>query len=517
MRRSGFCTGLSRVVAMGERDGRTLAVRVARAGMMALAALVAGCAFGPGRQLPEVAQPGQYGAEALPEYTAQAQGVAQQFLPTQAPQPYWWRAYGSDALNALVDEALVNNLDLKTARQRLAAAREQWSAQTGATTLPSIGAGADAARQRALGLPIPGMPATSLYNTFVGQAEIRYTFDLFGAIRYDNEALGERVGQQAYQLQAARNAVAANVVSGVITLAGAQAQIRELEHIIELSEQDARDRARQVELGAASRTALFDAQRISASLATQLPQLKARAQASRHALAVLLGRAPDLAPLDVGFDHLSLPEKVPVLVPSALLQSRPDIAAAGAALRAASADVGAATANMFPRLSLSASMGRAGYDWSTATSGAGAIWGAAASLTAPLFQGGALRAQRRAALQSYEAAVSSYRQTVLSAFQGVADSLAALEHGSQSLASADAAWRAARAQYESTGKQVQLGAVPPHVARATAQQASQARMDVLRYATERLLDTARLFHAMGGLDDGDDGRPGPAVKAPGAS
>ncbi|MFT0544995.1 efflux transporter outer membrane subunit [Allopusillimonas ginsengisoli] len=478
-----------------------IAVRLAVFGAVTLAA---GCAFGPGNTLPEVAQPHQYGAVTSPEHTVQAQGVSQHLQPAQLPQPYWWRAYGSDALNQLVDEALANNLDLKTASQRLAAAREQWAAQTGATTLPSIGVGGDAARQRALGLPFPGTPNTSLYNTFVGQAEVRYTFDLFGAIRYDNEALGERVDQQAYQLQAARNAVAANVVSGAITLAGTQAQIREMKRIIELSDHDARDRARQVELGAASRTALLDAQRTAASLAAQLPELQTRARASRHALAVLLGRTPDLAPFDIGFEQLSVPETVPVVVPSALLQSRPDIAAAGAALRAASADVGLATANMFPRLSLSASMGQAGYDWSTALSGAGAIWSAAASLTAPLFQGSALRAQRRAALQSYEAAVSSYRQTVLSAFQEVADALAALEHGNQSLAAADTAWRAAQAQYESTDMQVQLGAVPPYVARATAQQASQARQEALRFATTRLLDTARLFHAMGGLDDAHD-------------
>ncbi len=479
----------------------------ARFATMGVAMLATGCAFGPGKALPEVAQPNQYGTEIAPERTVQAQGVAQRIVPVPSPQPYWWRAYGSDALNQLVDEALANNLDLKTATHRLAAAREQWVAQTGATTLPTVGVGGDAARQRALGLPIPGTPNTSLYNTFVGQAEVRYTFDLFGAIRYDNEALGERVGQQAYQLQAARNAVAANVVSGVITLAGTQAQIREMKRIIELSEHDARDRARQVELGAASRTALLDAQRIAAALTAQLPGLQAQARASRHALAVLLGRTPDLAPFDIGFDQLSVPDTVPVVVPSALLQSRPDIAAAGAALRAASADVGLATANMFPRLSLSASMGQAGFDWSTAVSGAGAIWSAAASLTAPLFQGGALRAQRRAALQSYEAAVSSYRQTVLSAFQEVADALAELEHGNQSLAAADAAWRAAQAQYESTNMQVQLGAVPPYVARATAQQASQAHQDALRFATARLLETARLFHAMGGLDDARDDTP----------
>ncbi len=460
-------------------------------------AAVAGCAFGPGRQPPDLMQPDHYGAMPAAAQTASAQGRSQHFVAAHQPVAQWWRAYGSTQLDALVDEALAGNLDLEAARYRLEAARAQWMAQSGSSRLPSVDLGAQAQRQRELGLPLKGLPPTSLYNTFVGQAQVQYTFDLFGANRYQNQALADRVDQQAQELQAARNAVAANVVSGAISLAGLQAQIGILEDLIALSRQDESDTVRQYELGAASRSSVLDARRGTAAISAQLPELRARALAARHALAVLLGRRPDQAPPPLPFDALVLPGQLPVLVPSALLASRPDIRAADAALKAAASDVGAATANMFPRITLSASMGRGGFDWSTATSGAGAIWGLASSITAPVFHGGALRAQRKAAQQTYDAAVASYKHTVLSAFQDVADALASLEQVGQSLAQADQAQASAQALYDNTRQQVSLGALPPVAARAMSRQAAQAELDALRYATDRMLDTARLFHAMG--------------------
>jgi NodT family efflux transporter outer membrane factor (OMF) lipoprotein len=478
-----------------------------RRNLFAVAALaaLAGCALAPSDQAPAVAEPQHYGAMPQVDGTAPALGQAQHFVSSQAPMARWWEAYGSAQLDSLVDEALAGNLDLASARHRLEAAREQWSAQAGATRLPSVDIGAQASRQRDLSLPIQGLPPTSLYNTYVGQAQLSYTFDIFGANRYQTQALAHRVDQQHEELQAARNAVAANVVSGAISLAGLQAQIRVLETLIGLSEHDARDMSRQYALGAVPHSSVLDAQRNLASLSAQLPELRARALTARHALATLLGRTPDQAPEAPEFDRLSLPTELPVLVPSALLAARPDIRAADAALKTASADAGAAAANMFPRLTLSASMGRGGFDWATATSGAGAIWSLASSITAPVFHGGALRAQHRAALQIYEAAADAYRRTVLSAFQDVADALASIEQVSESLQQAEQAQSAAQALYGKTRQQVAMGALPAVAARGMARQAAQAKLDALRYETERLLDTARLLHAMGSAPEAGEG------------
>jgi len=486
-----------------------------RRSLFAAAVLVslAGCALAPPAQAPTVPEPKQYGAMPPASGTAIAQGRAQHFVSSQAPMARWWEAYGSPQLDSMVDEALAGNLDLASARHRLEAAREQWAAQAGATRLPSVDIGAQASRQRDLSLLLQGLPPTSLYNTFVGQAQLSYTFDIFGANRYQTRALGQRVDQQAEELQAARNAVAANVVSGAISLSGLQAQISVLEELIGLSRRDAQDMARQYALGAAPHASVLDAQRSLASLSAQLPELRAQALTARHALATLLGRTPDQAPEALDLDVLSLPTELPVLVPSALLAARPDVRAAAAALKAAAADAGAAAANMFPRITLSASMGRGGFDWATATSGAGAIWGLASSITAPIFHGGALRAQHRAALQAYEAAADAYRRTVLSAFQEVADSLASIEQAGESLRQAELAQSAAQALYGKTRQQVSLGALPAVAARGMARQAAQARLDALRYETGRLLDTARLLHAMGSMPDKGEGRAASGKRA----
>ena len=162
---------------------------------------------------------------------------------------------------------------------------------------------------------------------------------------------------------------------------------------------------------------------------------------------MLLGRTPDQAPPDLAFGALTLPAQVPVLVPSDLLASRPDIRAAETAVQAAAADVGLATAQLFPRLSLTASMGKGGFNWPGALSSAGSIWGMGASLTQPIFHGGQLLAERRAAKLMYEASIEQYKQAVLSAFQDVADTLARLEAGSQALAAAESSRRSAEQSY----------------------------------------------------------------------
>ncbi|WP_161958983.1 TolC family protein, partial [Acidovorax sp. ST3] len=198
---------------------------------------------------------------------------------------------------------------------------------------------------------------------------------------------------------------------------------------------------------------------------------------------------------DLAFAMIAVPEEVPVLVPSELLAARPDIHVAEAVLRAAAADVGVATAQLFPSLSLSASMGKGGFSWPTALSGAGSIWAVGASLTQPIFHGGALLAERSAAKERYEAAVLQYKQTVLTAFRDVADTLAQLEADGQALASAEASRRAAEQSHRNTANRVRLGALAPYTAYASEQHYVAARVREVEYANARLTETAALFQA----------------------
>ncbi|WP_368641016.1 efflux transporter outer membrane subunit [Castellaniella ginsengisoli] len=473
--------------------------RIAGAAVLGLG--LAGCAPGPSGQAPVMPEPARYAAGPPPDGGASAAGP--ELVRAHAPAAAWWARFGAPELDALVAEAWAANPDLAAARQRLEAAREVLRAQTGATTLPSIDLGAQAARQRALGLPLtlppplPELPRTSIYDTFVGQAQVRYAFDLFGSIRERNRALADRVEQQSAQWRAAREALAANVVSGALTLSALQARLDILASVAAGLRRDEAEAARRQALGAAARAAVLDARRQAEAMAAQIPGLQAQALSIRHALAVLLGRTPDQAPEAIAFERLALPAQIPVLVPAALLAARPDIQAAAAALRAAAHDAGAASADRLPGLTLTAAMGRGGYDWSSALSPAGALWSLAGGLTAPLFHGGALQARHRASLQAHAAAQDDYRSTVLAAFREVADALASLEQGGAAQAAGEAAARAARAAAADAARRAALGAVPPAAARAAGRQADLTALDALDVRAQRLLDAARLFHALG--------------------
>jgi NodT family efflux transporter outer membrane factor (OMF) lipoprotein len=466
------------------------------AALTGMACALAACSFGPSGEPPAMPQPAHYGAQAQPTQTVPAQGITQQFVVGAKPVPEWWKLYRSDALNALVDEGLRNSPTLAATDKSLAAAREQLRAQIGSSMLPTVDLGGQATRNRALAIPEIG-PNTFLYNIFVGQLQAHYTFDLFGAARLADAALAARVNVQAYQFDAARRALAANIVSAAITSAALRAQIETTERLVTIANDQARDTQRRYALGAVSHADQLSAQQSAASLSASLPGLKQQWLSTRHALAVLLGRTPDAAPDDLELAQLHVPEQVPVVVPSELLRARPDIQAADAALKAAAADVGVATAQMFPSLSLSASMGQGGFSWPVALSGAGAIWSIGASLSQPLFHGGALFAQRRAAVDTYDATVSQYKQTVLAAFQNVADTLAALEHDSQALDAANVAARSAQGIFDETSGRYRLGALPIASARSSEQQFRNAQLDEIRYTSARLTDTAALFQAMG--------------------
>ncbi|ONN67294.1 efflux transporter outer membrane subunit [Herbaspirillum sp. VT-16-41] len=462
---------------------------------LAAALLVSGCALGPTGEAPASPQPAHYAVDATPA-TLGPQEARQKFVLGQRAVPQWWRAYGSPELSAWVEEALRSNHSLAQADRNLAAARLQLRAQIDESLWPTIDAVGQAQRQRALGLPNLG-PTTNLYNVFAGQIRASYTFDLFGVERFANSAAAAQVDAQSYQFDAARRSVAANVVITAINAASLHAQVMHTERLVALADADVEEMQRRLALGAVSQDELLSAQASAQSLRASLPAMKAQWQASRHALAVLMGRTPDAAPADLDITRLQLPGEVPMALPSELLRQRPDILAADAALKVAAAEQALATAEMFPSLSISASFGQSGFSWAKATSGAGAVWGLGASLTQPLFHGGALSARRDASKEAYLAAEANYRQTVLNAFQNVADSLVALTQDADALQASTAARAASEQGWRNAQRRAQLGAYPASAARAGERQYLNARLGEVRATASRMSDTATLFQAMG--------------------
>ena len=464
----------------------------------ATAFALAGCSLAPSSTPPTIPSPARYGASSQPLKTVEAAGAAQQFDVGAAPVPQWWRLYRSDALDALVEEGLRNNPTLAAAGKTLAAAQQELRAQIGASTLPSIDANTQVARVRTPDISVSG-PQTLRYNVFVGQLQANYTFDLFGATRYANAASAARVDVQGCELEAARRALAANIVGTAINAAALDRQIALTERLVAVADATARDNQQRYALGAVSHVQALASKQSAASLAATLPPLRQQRATAVHTLAILMGRTPDAAPPIPYFDSLSLPEHVPVIVPSDLLRARPDIRAADAAVKAASADVGGATAQLFPSLSLTAAMGRAGFSWPALLSGAGGLWAIGAGLSQPIFHGGALLAHRRATIDTYDAAVLHYKSAVLSAFANVANTLAALENDAQMLASNEVAAQAARVAFDETASRRRMGALPVSAEQASEQQYLTAQLDAVRAASQRMSDTAALFQAMGQL------------------
>ncbi|WP_254067681.1 efflux transporter outer membrane subunit [Burkholderia sp. L27(2015)] len=459
------------------------------------ATLLGACTFGPDGHT-TAPQPAHYGVEPLPAQTDVAQGVAQHFALGARPVPQWWRAYGSAALDAMVDEALRNNYDLTATTHTLTAAHEQLRAQIGESLLPSVDLGGQASRQRAIGEPLAGQ-SSFLYNLFDAQVSTHYTFDVFGAARFADTALAAQIDAQSYQRDAARRMLAANVVTTALNAALLHEQIATTERLLILSETDAAQAQRRYQLGANSRDDSLNLAAASQTLRASLPGLRTQWLAQRHALAVLMGRTPDAAPEDLDLSGVSVPDPVPVAIPSELLKQRPDILAADALVKANAAGVSVATAQMFPSLSLSAAYGQGGFTWLAATGGAGALWNAGLSLSQPLFHGGALRARRRAAEESYQAAVANYQQTVLNAFQNVADALSALTHDAQALDGAAMAAQHDGQVWRDAEQRAALGAIAADSVRASERQYQNARLSEIRARGARLIDTAVLFQAMG--------------------
>ncbi|RQS26480.1 RND transporter [Burkholderia sp. Bp8989] len=461
---------------------------------------LAGCSlFAPNGDPPAMRLPTHYGAAPIDATSVVASGVAQRFQARKVPTSDWWKLYCSSSLNSLVDEGVRQSPTLGAIEKNLMAAREQLRAQIGSTMLPEIDAGSQTTRARSLP-PIPQLEAeNSPYNTFAGQLQASYTVDVFGAARFANLALAKRVDASAWQLEAARQALALNIVTAVITIGDLHERIDTTERLVALSRQQAVEAAERHHLGAISHDAVLRAQQNLATLEANVPVLRQQLQTTRHALAVILGRTPDQAPADIPLSDLHLPEDVPVLVPSSLLLFRPDIQAADATLKASAESVGAATAQMFPQISLSASMGKAGYSWPALLSGVGAVWSVGASLTQPLFHGGALYAQREAAMAHYDAAVENYRATVLTAFQDVADILTSLDADASQLRAWNNVTAAALVSRNEAMERARLGALPLSAARSTDEEYQSARLNEIRSSAGRLADTARLFHAMGAL------------------
>jgi NodT family efflux transporter outer membrane factor (OMF) lipoprotein len=471
--------------------------------LLMLPAALAACAVGPDFHPPAAPAATAYTPAPLPQVTAAATGEggeAQGFTAATAVPGRWWELFQCDPLNALVTEALAHSPTVLQARARLREAQEDLTAQTRGTLYPTLDAQLGVTREKidpaAFGFPnVPPSPPFTLYNA---QVNVSYTLDLFGANRRMLEGTQAQTDYQVYETQAAELTLAANVVAAAIRQADLQAQIDYTEQMLEAQTRELAITEGRYRLGGVSLQDLQGARDQLEQLRAGLPTLHAQRQQVDHQLAIYTGKSPAEAAVPrFTLAQLHLPAELPVTLPSQLVRQRPDVRASEALWHQAGANVGVATANLFPNLTLS---GEAGT-YSTNASQLGSsvdVWNIGAKLMQPIFHAGELRARKRSAVAAYDAAAQAYEQTVLESLQQVADCLRVLESDAHTLQARSAAAEQLHDSYDIATQRFAMGGVSELSMLDARRQHLQADLDRSRAEAQRFSDTAALLHALAG-------------------
>lgn len=497
-----------------------LSGRKAPRSLVALAALplMAGCVVGPHYRRPPLPPARSYSPNPLPRSTASvpgtAIGAAQSFSTARAICAQWWTLFHSPALNQLIQRSFAANPTIDAAVAALKEAQENVYAQRG-YFFPTVQASYQAERIKVSGntasssapgiqgngeniVPLgPAEPVT--YNFHTAQVTVGFAPDVFGANRRQVESLEAQAAAARDQLDAAYVTLASNVVAAALQEASTRAQIAAVRAIVRANERSLRIVRSQLRLGYATRLDVAQQQLSLAQARALLPPLTRQLAQTRDLIRVLAGNAPDHDVAETfTLEALHLPERLPLSLPSQLIEQRPDVLAAEEQVRAASAQVGVAVANRLPQFSLTAALGGEATQLTQMFWGSGTFWDVIGSASQPLFDAGTLKHRQRAAEQVLAQAAAQYRSTVLIAFQNVADTLHALDSDADELRSAVAVENAAEVALNVSRQQYRAG-YAGYLSVTTAQTAyQQAVIARVQAQAARLGDTAALFQALGG-------------------
>ncbi len=480
-----------------------------RALVCAATLALAACAVGPNYRQPAAPAVDRYTQRPLPTATVSADtagGDAQRFLENQNVPARWWTTFGNDELDARVRAALEHSPSIASAQAALRQAQEDAAAARGGL-FPSLDANAGVTRQKQSGAQFGGVGnvggaggfSSGPFTVYNAGVSVGYVFDIFGGVRRGVEAQSALADYQRAQLDATYLALAANVVTASLQEASLREQLRANEQIADFQRKELDIAQKQQQIGAKS---LADTLAVRSQLAVTeatLPPLRKQLAAAQNQLATYLGVTPaQLSVQPLTLDAVTLPQDIPVSLPSILVAQRPDIRAASALLHSATAQVGVAIANMLPQITLSGSAGSSALHAGDLFSAGTGAWSIGLGLLQPLFHGGELLHKKRAARAGMDKAVADWQGTVLTAFQNVADSLQALQYDAQGLAAQTAAEQSAAQRLDLTRIQYRVGAIDYLNLLDAERQYQQALILLIQARTARLTDTAALYAALGG-------------------
>ena len=451
-----------------------------------LALLLTGCASAPSPQPPALTLPPTWQEpSAGPGWLPAAQADS-------LPQSDWWTLFGDPALDTLAAQLQVDNYSLAAAAANLAQARALLGSRQ-AERLPALKLGGGAQRS--------GDSAHSASSSVSASLQASWEPDLWGRLQLQLDSARAGVQASAADLAGVRLAALASLASNTLQLRAADAQAALYERTVQAYGRSLQIAQNRYQAGIAPQTDLLQAQTQLANSQAELAAVRSQREQLEHAIAVLIGAAPNgfrLAPLaDSGAWAPQVPAIAPVL-PSALLQRRPDIAAAERAVAQANAQIGIQRSAYFPQLGLSASLGQNASTLAELLRAPHSLWALGLSLAQVVFDGGAIARQVEGAQAAHSAAVARYRQSVLSALQAVQDQLSQ----TASLAAQEPLRRQALAAAERSEQQMlnryRAGQVDYSDVVTSQASALSAQRALLQLQLSRQLAAVALIQALGG-------------------
>ena len=387
-----------------------------RAALAASAMLALGaCTLGPDYQRPSVPEPAEYRGI---EGQVQAESIADANWSTIAADP---------VLDELIRTAIANNLDLRVASARVVEARARYGIVR-SFEFPEVGAtgGYTSQQDSRLADQPGGTVSDKSYQNWDAGIEVSWELDLFGRIRRLSEAaFAEYIATEQGQ-RAVLVSLVGDVASNYLFLRQLDLELEIARQTVTSNEETVLFYRNRLQGGLSNRLELDTAVANLARTSTLIPRLERQVATTENALSVLLGRPPGPIERGTALTARSVPTAIPVGLPAELLERRPDIMAAEQLLVAANADVGAAKALFFPRISLTGLYGSVSQDFSNLMDSDAEVWSVSPSLFAPIFQAGRISRRNEAAQARYEQAFAQYLKSTLNGYREVADALVAL-------------------------------------------------------------------------------------------
>lgn len=468
----------------------------------ALAAALAACSFEPPLQVPPPPVTQSYVSGPETEKTVSTNGVGnagveQDLIYGAKIRADWWRLFSSEQIDGLVDAAVTHNPTIASSIASLDESHEDLLAAAG-IFWPQLTASGSAERERISGAQF-GSQNSNEFSLYTGDVSVSYLPDIFGLNAMVYQASKAQEDAARYNLQEAYLTLEGNTVITAIQAASLYDEIQTTQDLIKSQQDTLVILENQYKAGAIDYLSVLNQQVALADTQSDLPPLEQSLAAADNALAVLVGNIPSQAQLPVmSVQTFRLPVKLPVSLPSILVEQRPDILSSEMQIRSANAQVGEAVAQRFPLVEITGDIGYQSGKLYTLFDPSSLIWDAAADATVTVFDGGTLEAEQHAAEAALRLQENNYRSVVLNAFEQVANALRAVQHDAETLQYDQQAYDAAVQGFDLAQRQYILGSINYLTLLTSQTQYQRARLELVAAIAQRYEDTAALFVALGG-------------------